>query len=484
MPQDWIETEFSELKLGDPRREDRARIVLEQLSRVADSPPDACRGTNELAGMYRFVGNSNIQPDDILLAHHQASLHRTTEYDLVVLAQDTTVIDLTKPNRQVAGAGPIESNDKRGVFLHPLYAISESGVALGIVDQVIWTRDEIRTDLSDNEKRELRRNQAFEEKESCRWMDMLQSGEQIARAHPGTHYVNVADSECDICELYVESTSFPENYDFIIRGCHNRSVVASDEAEDAARNIDEALENSPFKFCTEATVSGRTSKIAGETRARRKSREARHAKIQVRACQVTVRGPDRPGGRLPDVVLNVVEAIEVDPPDGEEPIRWVLLTTMPIDSVKQIERIIGLYALRWNIELYFKTLKSGMRVEKLKYETLDRYLTAMSMLMIVAWRVEFIKGAARHDPDSSCEKYFSRDEWIPCYLVANQTREIPSVVPTTSEFLLLISELGGYLNKKGQGPPGSMTIWRGLRRLEAYAEAYQVFGKQNLTCVG
>jgi len=124
MELEWIEQEFSDLELGDARRAKRARIILEQMSRMADSPPDACRGKAELAAMYRFVGNPDTQADMILKPHNQAAIERTTEYDTVVLAQDTSLIDLTKPQRQVAGAGPLESDDKRGLFLHPMYAVS------------------------------------------------------------------------------------------------------------------------------------------------------------------------------------------------------------------------------------------------------------------------------------------------------------------------------------------------------------------------
>ena len=252
-------------------------------------------------------------------------------------------------------------------------------------------------------------------------MDLFQSGEQIARANPGTTYTVVGDSESDICEIFAEVGDLPENCHFVVRGCQNRAVT---DCGDAA-NLDEALDGADIQFTTEVNISERESKIAGETRPRRKSRSPRVAEIGVRAREVTIRGPARPGGKLPDMTLNVVEAVELAPPQGEEPIRWVLITTLSINSLAEIQRVISSYSIRWNIELYFKTLKSGLKIEKLKYETLDRYLTALSMLMIVGWRVEYLKGAARHDPDASCEKYFSPAEWQPAYLVHHDGRDLP-----------------------------------------------------------
>ncbi|WP_153559480.1 IS4 family transposase [Roseimaritima sediminicola] len=470
---EWIESEFATLDLADARRDARVKSLVGQFARMAESQPDACMNDADLAALYRVANNPDIAPGAILEAHHQAAIRRTASHDVVVLAQDTTLVDLTKPNRQVKGAGPLESDDKLGFFLHPLYAISQEGIPLGVVDDVVWAREGIRTDLSRAEKERLRKQMCFEEKESSRWLEMLQSGEQIARANPQTHYINLADSESDIHELFIETNDQANNHDFIFRCCQNRALVA---ANGQPANVDEALAGCEILAESEAFISERVSKIAGETRPRRKSRSARVARISIRSVCVNVRGPSRAGGRLPDVQLNVVEAIELDPPEGEEPIRWVLFTSLPIETAAQAERVIRLYSLRWNVELFFKTLKSGLGIEKLKYQTLDRYLTAVAMLLVVAWRVEQIKVAARVDGDASCEDYFEPSEWKPTYMVANKSRKLPEIPPTMAEFVLILAKLGGYVNKKGQGPPGSKIIWRGLRRLEAYRDAYLAFG--------
>lgn len=346
---EWIESEFASLDLSHAQREARVKTIVGQFSRIAESQPDACMGDAELEALYRVAKNPAIPPEAILDAHHQAAILRTASHAVVVLAQDTTIVDLTKPNRQVKGAGPLESENKFGFFLHPLYALSEEGLPLGMVDHILWTRESILTNLAKGEKERLRKQSCYEEKESCRWLEMLQSGEQIARANPGTHYINVGDSESDIHELFLEIDHQVENHDFILRGCQNRALVACDGQP---RSVDEALANCEIRCQSEASISERASLIAGETRPRRKSRSARVAQIGIRATQVNVRGPSRVGGKLPDVKLNVVEAIELDPPEGEEPIRWVLFTSLPIDTIAQVQRVIELYGLRWKIEIY------------------------------------------------------------------------------------------------------------------------------------
>jgi hypothetical protein len=89
-----------------------------------------------------------------------------------------------------------------------------------------------------------------------------------------------------------------------------------------------------------------------------------------------------------------------------------LFTTLLIATVGDLHEILDGYCLRWKVKLYFKTLKSGLKIEGTKYETLERYLIAFSMLKRAAWRIEYLKGATRKDPDSSCEKSFPASEWI------------------------------------------------------------------------
>lgn len=136
--------------------------------------------------------------------------------------------------------------------------------------------------------------------------------------------------------------------------------------------------------------------------------------------------------------------------------------------------------MRWTVELYFKTLKSGLRIEDMKYETLGRYLIAFSMLAVVAWRVEYLKGATRSDPESSCEKYFTPGEWMAIMIFLHRRPIDPTKPPTMRAFMTAIAQLGGYINKKSQGPPGSKTIWRGMSRFETIVEAYAAFSQ--MTC--
>jgi hypothetical protein len=166
---------------------------------------------------------------------------------------------------------------------------------------------------------------------------MFQSGEQIARANPGTNYTVVGDSESDICEIFAEVGDMAENCDFVVRGCQNRNVIDCV----GAANIDEALATAEIQATMEATISERTAKVPGETRARRKSRSARVAKIGVRAREVTIRGAVRPGGRLPDVIRK-----SQGPPGSMTIWRGLRRMEAYADAFQAFEKA----KLRWGVE--------------------------------------------------------------------------------------------------------------------------------------
>src|SRR5205085_9546226 len=119
-------------------------------------------------------------------------------------------------------------------------------------------------------------------------------------------------------------------------------------------------------------IRGRKAKVAVDQRERRQPRQTRQAAVQVRATTVTLRAPRRCDGKLPVVTVNVVLVQESDPPAGERPVQWILVTTLPIRTREEVRRIVEYYCVRWNIEILFRTLKSGCRIEQRRFEHVDR----------------------------------------------------------------------------------------------------------------
>ena len=172
--------------------------------------------------------------------------------------------------------------------------------------------------------------------------------------------------------------------------------------------------------------------------------------------------------------MYAVYVFEPNPPDGEEPVEWMLLTNLTVRSFDEAYEKVLWYCLRWRIEMYYKVLKSGFRVEECRLghaERLTRYLTVMS---IVAWRLFMITLIARTDPATPCTKLLADHEWRVLFLKVNNKKKLPKKTPAIGEVVIWIARLGGFLARKGDGPPGTITLWRGWKRLADLTEGWNL----------
>lgn len=458
------------VELGDKRLNRRLGKVIEELGAKPNlSIPAATDARKEMEAAYRFFDNDKVTPEKILQPHIKATHERISQTDLVLLVQDTTELDLTRPNQQVAGAGPMDCEVRRGVFVHPLVAFNLEGVPLGTVSQKTWVRKAIETTLSKAEKCRKRQITPIEEKESVRWVEGIRAAREVAAACPQTVCVCVGDSEADIYELFSEPRATEtREVQLLVRGCQTRSTTESNWLDEAR--------STPCLYTHTINVSSRKAKIAGGKSKREKSREARLAEVEVRAITVTLRPPYRHDRKLPEVTVNVVLVEEPNPPTGSEPIQWILVTTLPIDDLEQVKTIVQSYCIRWQIEIYFKTLKTGCRVEKRQFENLDRLLNCLAVYSIIAWRVMYLCRLGRACPDLNCEVVFAPSEWRSVYTMVKH-QPPPPQPPRLNDIIRMIASLGGYVVRKST-QPGPQTLWIGLQRVHDLSTAWETFGPE------
>ncbi len=369
----WVIDEMGAVDLKDRRLDARLREVLSQLAaRPTASIPAACGGRAEMTAAYRLFDNDNVSFDNILQSHQEATQRRIAEQSLVILAQDTTQVDLTRPEQQVAGAGPLDVESRRGVLLHALHAFTPDGTPLGTLSAATWVRSDEKTP-DRLERIAQRRKRPIEAKESQRWIDAWRSIHATAQVNPQTRMIGVADSEADIYELMVEGMSEPRAADWIVRACQDRALKSERiEAEPTSIYLREQLLKQPVLFMRSIQVRGRRAKLEGDQRSRRRARVSRKAEVEVRAAQVTLRPPWRAGGKLPTISVNVILVQETNPPADDVAVEWLLLTSLPITTAEEVRQVIEYYCVRWMIEVFFRTLKSGCRAEERRFETLDR----------------------------------------------------------------------------------------------------------------
>lgn len=474
---DQLVDEVQDADFGDVRLNERLVKIVEKFGESPNlSIPAATTSRAEMEAAYRFFSNDKVSSQKILATHAAQTLQRMAQQSVVLLVQDTTEIDLTRPTQPVKGAGPIDCEKRRGAFFHPLMAFTVDGVPLGIAWHKFWTREKIETGMSRAEKREHRDSIPIEKKESVRWLEGLRAAREAAAACPTTTSICVSDSESDIYEVFSEqrhssaAESSASSVHLLIRACQNRCTEDGYLLDEVRRQ--------PCLFTNTVHLSARQAKTSVTKGRRCESRDARTAEVEVRAATVTFQPPDRFDRQLPALTLNVVLVEERTPPAEEHAIQWLLVTTLPIQTADDVRTVVEYYCLRWKIEVYFRTLKSGCRVEERQFETLFRIENSLAVYAMVAWRVMYLCCLGRCCPDLSCEAVLTPGEWKAVHKVVHRRKELPAVPPTLNEMIRMIASLGGYVLRTATHP-GTQTLWTGLQRMYCIAIAWDAFGPES-----
>lgn len=452
-----IGRELDGIDLGDERLNRRSRKVLEALAvNPQASVNAACQGWSETIAAYRLFDNPAVEPEKILAPHLAATRQRIQAQPVVLIVQDTTELDFT--SHPPKDARCLNKSHRFGLYDHTSLAVTPQGVCLGVVGEEQFDRTPESLGQADE-----RGNWPIEDKESFRWLTGYWRASLLAAECPGTQIISVADSEADIYDIFVDAQEQATPAEFLIRAKENRSTPEPDpNAGPAAyRKVKDEVRASAVRV-------RRTLSLSPTPR-----RAAREARLEIRALRVTVKPPHARSG-LPQVTYNVVLVEEVDGPGDGSDVHWLLITTLPITTTAEIERVIDYYKSRWLIEVYFRTLKTGCRVEEIQLETLHRLKNCLAFYKIIAWRVLHVTHLQRVQPDASCETAFEKAEWEPTWRIVKQQAP-PQRPPSLAEFLPLLAELGGYNNRPGEPPPGPQTLWTGLRRMLDFALAWQAF---------
>jgi Transposase DNA-binding/Transposase Tn5 dimerisation domain len=472
----WANEEVMTADLGDARLDARLVTLLSALgNRPNLSIPAACGGRAEMKAAYRFFDNDQVTFDKVLQPHIDRSWQRVAQQKVALLVQDTTETDLTRPEQQVAGVGTLDGS-RQGLLLHGMQAFTPEGVPLGTVWAEVLNRTDGVSHAAAPEKRHERQRTPIEEKESLRWLTGLRAAVAVAQQLPEVQCVCVADSEADIYEWFAEPRG-EHPVHWLIRACQDRALQTDQpEPTDSGQHLRDQVLATPVRYQDELLIRGRKAKTAAEDRGRRQNRETRQAKVEVRAATVTLRPPWRHDRKLPAVTVNVVLVREPNPPAGEPPVEWLLVTTLPIDTLEQVRTIVAYYCVRWCIEILFRTLKSGCRIERRRFEHVDRLLPCLALYLIVSWRTLFVCRMGRSCPDLDCEAIFEPAEWKAVWVAVHRQKP-PKQAPRLGAMVHLIASLGGYVERK-HSEPGPQTVWIGLQRMYDLAWAWDSFGPE------
>lgn len=442
-PEQWAEHEFGKAKLNDRRLVRRLKhIAANFAAQPSVSIPKSSGTWAQTKGAYRFFAHADLQSATLLEPHQERTRERCLKQSVVLVVQDTTGLHYG-PREGTGLLGSVMV--PHGLWLHTSMAFTPAGQPLGIIQVESWARE-----LADHGKAALRYERAIEDKESQRWLNSFKGCVQWAGKSEGTRWVNIADREADIYDLFVLAAAHPE-VGVLVRSQHNRKTAEGSD-------VDSVLKALPAAGQIEIQVP------------RKPGRPSRRALLEVRFARIQTRAPKR--SKAQSLELWVVEAREIQ--NKGTPIHWRLFTNLPVENLEEAIEKIEWYRVRWQIEEYHRVLKSGCAAEGRQLETATRLTSVLMVDMVVAWRVLSLSRRAREHPEEPVENYFAAPE-IKVIQQYRQNYLAKKVGPLTLlEAVRTVAQMGGFLGRKSDGQPGAMTLWRGLERLSSLVQGWQL----------
>lgn len=442
-PLDWAEQEFGGCELPDARLQARLLTMARDFyGRPTASLTQACSSRAKTKAAYRFLDHEHTTMDTLLQPHYRATQARLRDEQVVLAVQDTSSLNYTA-HVATEGLGPIGSTAQgpQGLHLHSTLAFNVQGTPLGFIDVQCWARDP-----DEFGKKAKRHRVPIEDKESYKWLKSLTATAAAQASCPRTMLVSVGDREADIYELFQEAAARPEGPKLLVRAEHNRKL------QDEQLRLWETMQARSVDAVQVLQVP------------RQGSRAAREARMDIRYAAVNLVAPA--GHKGPALAVWAVLAQEQDAPAGVKPLEWMLLTTVEVGSVEQACERLMWYSRRWGIEVLHRTLKSGCRIEQRQLGQADRLEACLAIDLVVAWRIYHLCKLGRDDPQAPCTVYFEEAEWKALTVFTTKKPPAPNQVPTLREMIRSVATLGGFLGRKGDGEPGTQTLWLGLQRLD------------------
>src|SRR5271166_469183 len=389
----WVEGELDGCDFPDRRLKDRLGKLLGDLGRrIGGTIPAACQDWAATKAAYRFFSNPRVDEAVILAGHFAATTARfaATPGTILVL-HDTTELSFTRDTPEGIGQlsfvkGRHVTHTVCGVLLHASLALTPGGVPLGLAAVKFWTRKKFKGTNALRGKVNATRI-PIEQKESVRWLENLtQSAKQLGDP---SRCVHIGDREADIYELFCAARDARTH--FLVRTCVDRL------AGQGNTTVAKKMAREPVRGSHEVEVRDDHGRVST-------------AQVYLRFCRMTVHPPVGKQKRYPPLSLTVIHAHERGAPEGREPIRWHLLTDLPVEDLTAAVEKLDWYASRWKLETYHKVLKSGCQAEQARLRTAERLTNLLAVLCVVGWRVFWLTMVNRADPGAPPETILTRPE--------------------------------------------------------------------------
>jgi len=449
--QTWAEEQFAQCDLGDKRRTRRlVRLANEVLCHPSGSLPEQTVDWADLKAAYRLFSCEDVTFEAIAGPHWEQTRRRPPGTYLVL--SDTTELDFGV-QRKIAGMSQTGNGGGWGFLLHSALVVTAEGEEIaGLAGQKIRYRK--RKPKKENTAQRLKRD-----RESKLWGQVI---DQVGPPPEGVRWVHVMDRGADNFEVYCHCVE--QHSEWVVRVTQReRNILAPDGRK---LPLETYLNTLPLAGTYELHLRAR-----GQTR-EHGPQPARTAKVEVRFGRLhmpvpTHRSPYVKRLLPAPIAMWVVYAREVDAPKDVEPIEWILLTSLPVESFEEAWLVLGYYEKRWLIEEWHKALKTGCRVEDRQLKTKERLERITGLLSVVSVRLLQLKSAARTTPNRPATEVVPK-RWITMLQAARKKirrKTSQTTAMTIYEFYRELAKLGGFFGRKCDGEPGWITIWRGWQKL-------------------
>ena len=453
--------EFDSLLVPDKRLADRVRNFVECAWRdPSASLPDMLQNAAQLEGGYRLLNNPRVVSQALHAPHRRRTAERAKQAQCVVVVHDTT--DVETPYADPSDVGYL-CTGRTGYRAHISLALSfepnRPVRPLGVMS--VQTDFQAKPPQPRGTKKKPPKRQAMvhsKDKAYLRWQRGIQASAEALEGCPSV--VHVADREADSYELFHSVLQLGHDCVIRIRNDRRARVDEDESHEEDWSLLSEIASGMQGTFDCMVPLSKRGDKGIVARAKTHPPREARCARLQYSAVPIELRRPHNLPAALPQALsLTLVRAWEPSPPEGEQPIEWLLLTTEVCETPAETMRVVELYRSRWTIEEFFKALKTGCSLEQRQLESRHALLNLLAMFLPIAVHLLWLRTCARDTPEAPATEVFTPLQLT--VLRHRSHRKMPQN-PTVLQAMWSLAGLGGHIANNGW--PGWQVLGRAFVR--------------------
>jgi hypothetical protein len=452
----WLKNELRHVDFKDQRLVDRLIKTAKFLdSKASGTINQSCRSWKDAKGAYRLFSNEKFDIDEVYSSHSKEMQNRIEDKNMVFAIQDTTYLDYDShiKTKELGSVSKAYTKHKQGLIMHSTLIVTPEGLPLGLASQQCFTRP--AREEEQKEKARRRYITPITDKESYKWITALK--ETINNVPKSVRIITIGDREADIFKFLWKIEE--SGREFVIRNRQDRKFICFETGKTKIQTrICELQTKRVFRF----KIPGN-----GNQKARQANVEVKYIYGLIPIRSASLYGPESTDHKISDkLAVYVVSAKEIDTPPGIEAIDWTLLTNVPVNSFEDAVERINWYKLRWKIEEYFRVLKSGCKIEAARLSSGTRLKKFIAIKSLIAFKILYLSKIASSSPEESCDIILTTEEWTALYMRAHQTNNIPDKPPNIKEAITWLGKLGGFMARKSDHLPGTMTLWRGYEVLQ------------------